>query len=82
MLLTFRWAEVDVANDDAAFAAHAATELPLAEHLVLPQDQMPRVFADPGAASDIEAPVLLHSDVGPLSAQCSSCSPPPMPGPM
>ncbi|MGB6165247.1 MAG: asparagine synthase-related protein, partial [Pseudonocardiaceae bacterium] len=55
-LLTFRWAESDVANDDAAFAAHAAAELPLAEHLVLPQDQMPRVFADPDGASDIEAP--------------------------
>lgn len=55
-LLTFRWAEADVANDDAAFAAYAAVELPLAEHLVVAQDQMPWSFADPGAASDTEEP--------------------------
>ncbi|MGH3754949.1 MAG: asparagine synthase-related protein, partial [Pseudonocardiaceae bacterium] len=56
-LLTFRWAEADVrANDDAVFAAHAASELPLAEHVVLGQADMPAVFADPGPAGDTEAP--------------------------
>jgi asparagine synthase (glutamine-hydrolysing) len=55
-LVTFRWAEADAANDDAVFATHAACGLPQAEHLVLPQAQMPRVFADPGDTGDTEAP--------------------------
>jgi asparagine synthase (glutamine-hydrolysing) len=55
-LLTFREAEADVANDDAVFAAHAAQGLPQAEHLVLPQAEMPSIFADPGDTGDAEAP--------------------------
>ncbi len=31
-LVSFRWAEAEAANDDAMFAAHAAGELPHAEH--------------------------------------------------
>lgn len=58
-LLTFRWAEADVANDDAVFAAEAANELPLAAHLVVPQAEMPSVFADVDAAADTEAPYAL-----------------------
>jgi asparagine synthase (glutamine-hydrolysing) len=55
-LLTFRWAEADMANDDAVFAAHAASELPLAEHLVVPQAEMPSMFADPADTDETEAP--------------------------
>jgi asparagine synthase (glutamine-hydrolysing) len=55
-LLTFRWAESDVANDDARFAAHAASALSGADHLVVPQDQMPALFADPSNTGDTEAP--------------------------
>ncbi|MGH3694704.1 MAG: asparagine synthase-related protein [Pseudonocardiaceae bacterium] len=55
-LLTFRWAEADVANDDAVFAAHAACGLGQAEHVVLPQADMPDVFADPADIGDTEAP--------------------------
>lgn len=55
-LVTFREAEADVANDDAVFAAHAAQGLPHAEHLVLPQAEMPSIFADPGNTGDTEAP--------------------------
>jgi asparagine synthase (glutamine-hydrolysing) len=55
-LLTFRWAEAEMGNDDALFAAQAISELPLAEHLVLPQAEMPEVFADAGDNGDTEAP--------------------------
>ena len=55
-LLTFRWAEAEQCNDDARFAAHAINALPLAEHLVLPQDQMPDTYAEPGDNGDVEAP--------------------------
>jgi asparagine synthase (glutamine-hydrolysing) len=55
-LVTFRWAEADAANDDAVFAAHAAIGLPGAEHLVVPQAEMPSIFADPGDTGDTEAP--------------------------
>ena len=55
-LVTFRWAEADAANDDALFAAHAASALPQAKHVVLPQANMPSIFADPGATGDTEAP--------------------------
>ena len=58
-LLTFRRAEADVANDDAVFAAHAMSRLPRAEHLVLPQADIPDIFADPGATGDTEAPYRL-----------------------
>ncbi len=55
-LVTFRWAEADVGNDDAVFAAHAASGLPQAEHLVVAQADMPATFADPSATGDTEAP--------------------------
>jgi asparagine synthase (glutamine-hydrolysing) len=55
-LVTFRWAEADVANDDAVFAAHAAQGLPQAEHLVLPQAEMPSIYADAADTGDAEAP--------------------------
>jgi asparagine synthase (glutamine-hydrolysing) len=54
-LVSFRWAEADAANDDALFAAHAASALPHAEHVVLPQASMPGIFADPDATGDTEA---------------------------
>jgi asparagine synthase (glutamine-hydrolysing) len=55
-LVTLRWAEADVANDDAVFAAHAASGLRQAEHVVLPQAEMPGIFANAGDSGDIEAP--------------------------
>jgi asparagine synthase (glutamine-hydrolysing) len=55
-LVTFRWAEADAANDDAVFAAHAASELPLAKHVVVPQAEMPSIFAGAGDNGDTEAP--------------------------
>ncbi len=55
-LLTFRWAEADVANDDAVAAAHAAGGLGQAEHLVLPQAGMPDIFADAADTGDTETP--------------------------
>ncbi|RLL69862.1 asparagine synthase-related protein [Streptomyces sp. Z26] len=57
-LLTVRWAEAEAGNDDAFFAAHCAERLPLAEHLVVPQEGCPTVFAEPDAASDAEQPYL------------------------
>ncbi|MGH3825466.1 MAG: asparagine synthase-related protein [Pseudonocardiaceae bacterium] len=55
-LLTFRWAEADAANDDAVFAAHAASRLGQAEHVVLPQADLPGIFAEAGDTGDTEAP--------------------------
>jgi asparagine synthase (glutamine-hydrolysing) len=55
-LLTFRWAEADAANDDTGFAAHAASRLGQAEHVVLPQAELPDIFADVGDTGDTEAP--------------------------
>ncbi len=55
-LVTFRWAEADVANDDATFAAHAASGLPLAEHVVLAQAELPSVYTEAGQTGDTEAP--------------------------
>ncbi|HEY6422605.1 MAG TPA: asparagine synthase-related protein [Pseudonocardiaceae bacterium] len=55
-LLTFRWAEAEEANDDAMFAAHAASGLEQAERVVLPQADMPGIFADAGHTGDAEAP--------------------------
>ncbi|MGH3776968.1 MAG: asparagine synthase-related protein [Pseudonocardiaceae bacterium] len=45
-----------MANDDAVFAAHAAHALPQAGHLVLPQAEMPGIFAGAGDTGDTEAP--------------------------
>ncbi|MEU5052608.1 lasso peptide isopeptide bond-forming cyclase [Streptomyces sp. NPDC021096] len=55
-LLTFRWGEAEAGNDDAFYAASAAQSLPLAEHLVVPQSELPEIFADPAAAADPEQP--------------------------
>ncbi|GHE38197.1 asparagine synthase [Streptomyces longispororuber] len=57
-LLAFRWAEAEAGNDDARYAAHAAARLPDAHHLVLPQEELPPVFADPEALADTERPYL------------------------
>lgn len=55
-LVTFRWAEADVADDDAVFAAHPASGLRDAEHVVLGPAEMPCIFADAGDTGDTEAP--------------------------
>ncbi len=55
-LLTFRWAEADRANDDAVFAAHAASGLGEAEHVVLPQADLPGIFANATDVGDAETP--------------------------
>jgi asparagine synthase (glutamine-hydrolysing) len=57
-LLTFRWAEAELGNDDALFAAHAISELPLAEHVVLPQAEMPAIFANASDNGDAETPYM------------------------
>lgn len=58
-LVAFRWAEADVTNDDATFAAHAASGLSPAEHVVLGQTEMPTIFPDAQDSGDIEAPCRL-----------------------
>ncbi|MEU4968740.1 asparagine synthase-related protein [Streptomyces smyrnaeus] len=57
-LLTFRVAEAEAGNDDAVFAAHAARRLPGAEHLVVAQEDLPELFAEPGLTCDTEQPVI------------------------
>ncbi|MEU4209150.1 lasso peptide isopeptide bond-forming cyclase [Streptomyces sp. NPDC026206] len=58
-LLTFRWGEAEAGNDDAAYAGHAAKLLDRAEHLVVPQHELPEIFADPGVAVSAEEPISL-----------------------
>ncbi len=58
-LLTFRWGEAEAGNDDAVYAGHAAELLDRAEHLVVPQHELPEIFADPGAAVSPEEPLSL-----------------------
>ncbi|WP_406638456.1 asparagine synthase-related protein [Amycolatopsis sp. WGS_07] len=55
-LLTFRWTEGSVANDDPIFAAKAAQLLPHAEHLDLRGSDSPALFAPPYSTTDLEAP--------------------------
>jgi asparagine synthase (glutamine-hydrolysing) len=55
-LLTFRWAEVDMAHADAVFAAHLASALRHAEHVVLGPAEMPGIFTNVGDTGDTEAP--------------------------
>ena len=58
-LLTFRWSEAEAVNDDALFADESARSLPEAEHLVVPQERLPSIFADPaGVSVDGEYPYL------------------------
>lgn len=58
-LLTFRWGEADAGNDDAAYAGQAARLLDRAEHLVVPQHELPDIFADPALAVSAEEPLSL-----------------------
>jgi asparagine synthase (glutamine-hydrolysing) len=55
-LVTLRWGEAESGNDDAVFAARAAAGLPAARHLVVPQHELPTLFADPGRPGDLETP--------------------------
>ncbi|WP_369392753.1 asparagine synthase-related protein [Streptomyces sp. CG1] len=57
-LLTFRWGEADPGNDDAVFAAHSAALLDQASHAVVPQHELPALFAHPGDLADTEQPYL------------------------
>ncbi|MEU5979990.1 lasso peptide isopeptide bond-forming cyclase [Streptomyces sp. NPDC047315] len=57
-LLTHRWAEAEAGNDDGTYAAIAIRELPDAEHLVVPQADMPPVFTDAHLNGDPEQPYL------------------------
>ena len=50
-LLTFRLAEADRDNEDAAFASQAAQSLSQARHMVTSQDEFPAMFADPARTS-------------------------------
>ncbi|MBZ4318928.1 lasso peptide isopeptide bond-forming cyclase [Streptomyces sp. SCA2-4] len=58
-LLTFRWAEAEAGNDDTVYAGRAARLLDRAEHLVVPQHELPAVFAEPGTAVSAEEPISL-----------------------
>ncbi|MCW5252886.1 lasso peptide isopeptide bond-forming cyclase [Streptomyces sp. SHP 1-2] len=57
-LLTHRWAEAEAGNDDSKYAAIAVGELPDAEHLIIPQSDIPLVFTDPHLNGDPEQPYL------------------------
>ncbi len=59
-LLTFRWGEAEAGNDDAAYAERAGKLLGRAEHLVVPQHELPEMFAHPESSSvSTEEPVSL-----------------------
>jgi asparagine synthase (glutamine-hydrolysing) len=59
-LLTFRWGEAEEGNDDAAYAERAWRHLDRAEHLVVPQHELPEIFAHPESSSvSAEEPVSL-----------------------
>ncbi|MFI1303457.1 lasso peptide isopeptide bond-forming cyclase [Streptomyces sioyaensis] len=58
-LLTFRWGEADAGNDDAVYAGQASRLLDRAEHLVVPQHELPDIFADPALAVSAEEPLSL-----------------------
>jgi asparagine synthase (glutamine-hydrolysing) len=58
-LLTFRWTEGSVLNDDPMYAAAAARLLRDAEHLELRGDDCPPVFAPPYDMPGIEAPQMM-----------------------
>lgn len=59
-LLTFRWGEAEAGNDDARYADHAGKLLDRAEHVVVPQHELPEIFADPGSSCvSTEEPVSL-----------------------
>ncbi|SEM64708.1 lasso peptide isopeptide bond-forming cyclase [Streptacidiphilus jiangxiensis] len=45
-LLAFRWGEAEAGNDDTVFAELAMKELDRADHLVVPQSELPEMFAD------------------------------------
>ncbi|WP_042429334.1 lasso peptide isopeptide bond-forming cyclase [Streptacidiphilus anmyonensis] len=45
-ILTFRWGEAEAGNDDTLFAESAMMELRRAEHLVVPQNELPDMFAE------------------------------------
>ncbi|MFB9932169.1 asparagine synthase-related protein [Amycolatopsis halotolerans] len=55
-LLTFRWAEAEAGNDDAEFAARSIAALDRAEHVIVPQHDLPAVFADPDRLVDADEP--------------------------
>lgn len=81
-LLTHRWAEAEAGNDDNKYAALAMRELPAAEHLVIPQADIPPVFTDPHLNGDPEQPYLfartsaraVHT-ARTLAAHGSTCDP-------
>lgn len=55
-ILTFRWGEAEAGNDDTVFAEFAMKELDRAEHLVVPQDGLPDMFADSAIPVSKEMP--------------------------
>ncbi|MFD7610504.1 lasso peptide isopeptide bond-forming cyclase [Streptomyces sp. NPDC059828] len=58
-LLTFRWSEAEAGNDDTVYAGLAAELLDRAEHIVVPQHELPELFADPETAGAAEEPLSL-----------------------
>ncbi|MFD2472946.1 asparagine synthase-related protein [Amycolatopsis silviterrae] len=55
-LLTLRWAEAEAGNDDAEFAARSIAALDRAEHVIIPQHELPAVFAGPDRPMDADEP--------------------------
>ncbi|MEY8041886.1 lasso peptide isopeptide bond-forming cyclase [Saccharopolyspora cebuensis] len=62
-LFSFRWGEAEAGNDDALYAAQAARELPGVEHLVLPQSELPEIFADPDVPVTEEEPYVMSRTI-------------------
>ncbi len=59
-LLTFRWGEAEAGNDDATYAERASAGLGGAEHVVVPQQDLPEMFADPECSGvSSEEPIAL-----------------------
>ncbi|MEU5534452.1 asparagine synthase-related protein [Streptomyces sp. NPDC020362] len=59
-MLTLRWAEADAANDDADFAGQAIQALDRAEHLVIPQRELPSVFDVENIPVETEQPLVTN----------------------
>jgi asparagine synthase (glutamine-hydrolysing) len=58
-LLTFRWGEAESSNDDAVYASRALELLNHAEHLVIPQSELPEIFAEPDVPACGDEPLAL-----------------------
>ncbi|MFK0226643.1 asparagine synthase-related protein [Streptomyces sp. NPDC090303] len=63
-LLTFRWGEAELGNDDGYFSSVASASLPHARHLIVPQAQLKELFSEPRESADTEQPYLFSRTLG------------------